>query len=1373
MHSGFRSRGVGPILGQCNISLLALFTFFMLIVSIPSSAQTNRGGISGTVFDAKGAVVSGANVVITNIGTNQRIELKTSNTGSYSASNLDPVTYRVEVEASGFAKAVIEAVKVDTATVINRNVNLRPGTVNTTVTVEEHAPLLNVESGTTAQTITERQMQDLPLVNRSVLDLALTTPNVNGVAGSEDPGVTSNFPVPGFNLSVNGGRPGSTILLADGVNNTGVGIAREIVSFTPETVQEFTVQTSAYSAEFGSTGGGVINVTTKSGTNRLSGTALWYTRNPATNAKTWTAGSQHPANNLRYNQFSATVGGPVVLPKIYNGRDKTFFFFAAEPRYRRDFLVVDTLLPDAAMRSGDFSNIVRTSSGWLPASVASQFGLTAVGPSTIYQQFILVNGQMKPASSINPFPGNVIPQNMLDPTAVKALQFMPPAGSYFLDPNGNVKNYVVNRFVKQDEVRYTARVDHTLTSKDNLNVRYTYVPAVGTKGFGSDVNGNSASYSFAQQAVIGETHLFSPTLLNDLRLNYTRGTFSDDYSPEFSVASGRNLATELGLPSLTHGGMPLFLFNTDGNGYDAFTNIGSAASTNNYNVEERYNIVDIVSLTRGSMNWKFGVDLTHSLLNVIPFFGASGGRWDFRVAQTSAQFGSTSTSNGGNSFASYLLGIPNVILQRPVLIPYYYRWNAAAAFIQNDWKVRPNLTLNLGLRYSLQLPRTEKNNLQGEFLPQLAQSFPLSTPITLPGSTQPITSILVPPFGYAGRGGRSHYLVPIERFDFEPRFGFAWNPHVFGTSNLVVRGGYGISHAPITGNNRLPNPDFGATNTVSTTNAGSTGGVDPTSALRLSSNPPALNPSLTPAQALNIPASGLVYLGGLAIPGFSVSENTHIPYVQNWNLSLSYELTRNMVIEGAYVGAKGTHLYLPLININPRDFNLIQGINGTITAVSQIPGEPQNSTTRTTPVTPDTTLPDPLGRKDLLGNTLSIPIGSLASVYGGFNALNSFFNGGGDSIRHAVYVSVLRRVGTGLIVTGNYTYGRSIDDASDASPDKFVLSTGVTSGGHVTFGAPLSSDRGESSFDIPHAISATYIYDLPFGRGRRFLKDAWAPLRFIAGNWTTSGVFRLQSEYPFLPVIQDANGLSGSVTHTIRPDVVSGVPLINPNYNRNCVTVNTCEPFVNPAAFMRPVKGQLGDASRTLAIRGPMNRFFDASVQKDFPLPGPEGRRKIQFRVDLLNAFNHPNFQVTSGTLVNGSASNDFMSAPNEGTTTVTINSSGQAQGTFVPISASEYDTWAKFNNQPLSNTQAGAAQLSAIQNMVNSTHSSTSPLPVDFFHIPVPQGFATANANSFDIRTLNGFKLYRSRQAYGMGFGQLRELGQPRYIQFGLKVYF
>jgi hypothetical protein len=1338
----------------CIIVVFANFTF----------AQSNTGSLRGTVFDSHGAVVPEATVTVTNIGTNQAAHLTTSATGSYTAANLDPVLYRVEVEAPGFKKAVVGNVKVDTASTATVNVTLQPGAVESEVRVNAESPLLNVESGATGQTITERQLVDIPLVNRSVLDLALTTPNVNGVAGSEDPAVVTTVPVPGFNLSVNGGRPGSTMLLADGVNNTGVGLARAIVSFSPETVQEFTVQTSAYSAEFGTTGGGVINVTTKSGTNQVSGTALWYSRNPATNAKVWTPGSLRPANNLRSDQVSFTVGGPVVLPKLYNGRDRTFFFFAVEPRSRRDFVVTSTLLPTDAMRGGDFSGIVRTSSGWLPTAVAQQFGLSAVGPSTIFQQVNLVGNQLKPTTSIQSFPNNIIPQNMLDPTALKALAFMPPAGNYFLDSNGRVKNFVVNRFVNQDEVRYTTRIDHTLTQANKINFRYTLVPGVGTKGFGSDINGNNASYSYSQQAVLADTHVFSPRLMNDIRLNYTRGTFSDDYSPEFAVKTGRNLSTDLGLPSLTKGGMPLFLLNTDSNGYDAFTNIGSAGSTNNYNVEERYNILDTVYLTHGAMTWKVGANLTHSLLNVIPFFGASGGRWDFRVTQTSSAFGSTNVANGGNSFASYLLGVPNVILQRPVLIPYYYRWNEGALFIQNDWKVRPNLTLNMGVRYSLQLPRTEKNNLQGTFVPQLAQSFPLTTPITLPGG-QVISSILVPPFQYAGRGGASKYLVPIERYDFEPRFGFAWSPNWIGGNRFVIRGGYGLSHAPITGNNRLPNPDFGGTNNVSTTTTGSSGAVDTTSAVRLSSNPPALNLALTPATALKIPDNGLIYQQSLAIPGFAVASNSgHIPYVQNWNLSLSYELFRNTIVEAAYVGAKGTHLYMPLINDNPRDFGLIQAMEAGVAFPAGVTG------TAVAAVTPDSNITDPLGRRDVLGNVISIPIGSLASQFPGFNTLFTYFNAGADSIRHATYVSVLRRTNKGLTFTANYTFGKSIDDASDASPDKNVLTTGVTNGGQVTFGVPVSTDRAVSSYDIRHAFSATYLYDLPFGRGMTFLDGASSPIQALVGNWTISGVFRLQSEYPFLPVIADANGLASTLTHTIRPDVVPGVPLVNPLYRRDCIVVATCEPYINPAAFMRPVKGQLGDAGRTLDIRGPMQRYFDASIQKSFPFPfgwSADGKRRVQFRVDMLNAFNHPNFQVTSGTL---SAANDFMGAPNEGT--ITLNTTTGVK-TFTPITNAEYDTWATFNGQPLSTTTAGAQQLAAIRQTVNGQRLSSGALPTDFFHVPVPQGFATKDPNSFDITSLNGFKLYRLRQAYGTGFGQLRELGLPRYIQFGLKIYF
>ncbi len=671
-------------------------------------AQTNKGGISGTVADANGAAVPGAKVVITNLGTKQTVTLTTSERGVFSATSLEPVAYSVVVEANGFKKAAISSLKVDTATIASANIVLETGSVSEQVTVVGEAALINSESGTTGQTITERQIRDIPLNNRSVLDLAVTVANVSGDAGSEDPGVSGDQPVPGFNLNLNGGRSGSTAILADGVNNTGVGIARAVVSFTPETVQEFTVQTSAFSAEFGTTGGGVINVTTKSGTNNLHGVALWYSRNPKFNATPFTiSNAPRPHNNLRSNQLSFTVGGPIVLPRLgeggkvfYNGKNKSFFFFAYEPRWRKDFVTSSALVPTPAELTGDFRNLVRTNSGYLPAAVATRFNQTSIGNANIYQQFVLSGGRLIPIAlaagnqycqfgdprrilvpqvvsgvtiqtpqcnaTINAAANpalNIIPAAFIDPIGPKILAFMPPAGDYFLDGNV-VRNYFLQRFVKQNETRYTLRLDHSFTDRTKANFRYTVTPAIGIRGSGNDVNGNSGVFSDARQFLLAFNTLFTPTLVNDLRLNYTRGNFSEDYSPEFSIKSGRSLAGELGLPHLTSGGIPLFFIARDNNYTGA--DIGSAASTNNFNVEQRYNISDIVYWTRGNKTWKFGVDLNDARLTVTPFFAASGGRWDFRVVNTSNNR-STSVNNGGNTVASALLGVPNSVDLRPLL----------------------------------------------------------------------------------------------------------------------------------------------------------------------------------------------------------------------------------------------------------------------------------------------------------------------------------------------------------------------------------------------------------------------------------------------------------------------------------------------------------------------------------------------------------------------------------------------------------------------------------------------------------------------------------------------------------------------------------
>ena len=1439
--------------GRRRFMRLAQITLFIIAFCLVSFGQTNKGSITGTVTDTGGAVVKGATVTITNVGTNKSVVLTTSDEGSYTASTLDPSVYNVKVESPNFKTSLVQKVKVDTASVATVNVVLSVGSVSEQVTITADTQMVNSESGTISQTITERQLRDLPLNNRSVLDLAVTMPNVSGDAGSEDVDAVSNQPVPGFNLSVNGGRPGSTSMLADGVNNTGIGIARSIVSFTPETVQEFSVQSSAYSAEYGTTGGGVINITTKSGTNQFSGTALWYTRNPKTNAAPWRQGTApRPPNNLRTNQVSFTVGGPIYLPKFgedgkpyYSGKNKSFFFFAYEPRWRTDFVSTNGLLPTDAERSGNFRGLVRTSSGFLPAAVAAQFGQTSVGQTGIFQQFSIgPGGRLIPivlttgfgycqfgSNNVtmvqNPLPLyggvfqpqcsaiqvasqteannpnlNIIPSSFIDPISMKVLPIMDQPGSYFLD-NAVVRNFFQTRSVLQNETRYTLRLDHNITDNMKANFRYTKTPAVGIKGAGGEINGNTGTYSDAKQYLVTINNVFSSSLVNDLRLNYTRGNFSEDFSPQFSIKTGRNYSSELGLTSLTTGGMPLFLLSTD-NGY-VTADLAAGASTNNFNVEQRKNISDTLYWTHGNQAWKFGTDLSRAQLQVIPFFAASGGRWNFRTVNTSNNR-STGLANGGNDLASFLIGVPNSQDFRPALFTYNYQWDSYAFFAQDDWKIKPNLTLNLGVRYSLQLPRTEANNQQGVFRPDLAQTQTLTDTqrraiATASGvqTTDPIPSYVptaaqIIPFAFAGRGGRSRYIVPVDKKGFEPRLGFAWSPKmkIFGWDlekrSFVVRGGFGVSHFPITGNNRSANPDFGGFNTASTLGPtaaspnASTGGVDNTSPIRFTGNN-ALQGSSTPLDTLlGTDANGLVFLSSLAIPGVAVDFTDptvgKVPYSENWNLAIQFEPFRNSTIEIAYVGNRGVHLYTPQVNISNRDYSTIS----ILTANN---------------INPATNVTDPLGRRTLLGAAQSVSIASLYSTYLGFDPLNKFFNAQSSSIRHAAYIDFRRRIGRGLNLTANYTFAKSMDDSSDASPDVRVLTTGSVRG-QISLGGTLKNDRGLSSFDVKHAFNSTFTYDLPFGKGRHFFKDAPWYVNGPLGGWTVTGIFRVIGGNPYQPFLTDANALGSNLfNRVVRPDIVPGVPLKNPLWNPSCRTGSGgggngggCEPYLNPAAFMRPVKGQLGNAPRSLTIRAPFKQYLDLSVQKDFPMPfiGKEGKRRINFRVDALNVLNHPAFAwnnlgntpIGMGSLPTEFSGNECISDPSIVNLTAGCPTVLTQQRSSV-ISTTEYDAWATFNGRPLSSTPAGAALLGSIRANADALRlppragQTSGAMPDAFFHVQLPQGFGSANSLSYDITTLPGFKLYRLRQNYDGNFGTLTtaSASNGRYIQFGIRLIF
>ncbi|MEO7143526.1 MAG: hypothetical protein ABI165_08490, partial [Bryobacteraceae bacterium] len=905
--------------------------------------------------------------------------------------------------------------------------------------------------------------------------------------------------------------------------------------------------------------------------------------------------------------------------------------------------------------------------------------------------------------------------------------------------NGKISNIYAPRLLSQNETRYTVRVDQVISDRNRLYGRFTTTPIVKIQGTPLSPTSNGAVYSWGMQAMLADTHTFTPTLYNDLRLNYTRGRFSNTIDPQFDPSTGANLNSVFGLPNITKGGLPsfnaLFPGSSLGGGGSTATGIGGAGSSNVDDREERYGITDIVYKVRGSMSFKFGVDLSHSLQNVTPLYGAFGGIYNFSSIQTNST--GTSTGTGGSSWASFLLGVVNGnVTVRNVEIPYYYRWNAGAAFIQDDWKVKPNLTLNLGLRYSLELPRTEKYNHQGVFRPDLAQTVAIPGGLPLQDGTT-LASAQVVPFAFSGIGGNSPYLTPPQYRDFEPRFGFAWSPALLQSRHLVLRGGWGMSHAPISGFTQLPQPDFGATSGLASTAPSQT--ANPANVLRLGENPPVITPVAPNTQTYGPqgpPSSGLTYTNGLyyqqAFGGFAVSQNYHTPYVNNWNFTASWEATHNTVVEAGYTGSMGIHLFMGQEDLNPKDSNLLTAqLSQNLSSTG--------------------TVNDPLGRVNpITGKVLAVQNGTLGSPYLGFSSLYLWYDAAGNSIRHAGYFNVVHRAGTGLTFNANYTYSKSIDDASSAGGDKNVLSAvNGQVAGQVVYGGTRALDRSVSTYDQRHVIHGSAIYDLPFGRGRRFLNRAWKPVDFLAGGWTVTGLARLNSGFPFVDYLSDSNQL-GDQTHSARPNITPGVPLVNPLYNRNCPVGTGCQPYVNPSAFSRPALGGLGNAPRTFdQLRGPWAQALDLSLQKNFRLGE---KRRLQFRVDALNALNHPIFTVYP----NNAGGADFMGAPSTAT-----------------LTTSAYNIWAAANKQPLASTPAGAAIYNGVVSMVNAQKSAGGGLPANFYAMPLPANFYGKAPASYDITTLQGYKDYQSRTAYGTNFGTLYNSSLPRYIQFGVKLYF
>jgi hypothetical protein len=1398
-------------------------------------AQTNRGGISGTVTDPNGGGIPGAKVTVTNAGTNQATTLTTSDEGNFNAAQLEPVLYNISVEAAGFKKTVINNVKVDTSTVSTVTIKLELGTIENTVTITADDITINAENGTVGQTITERQVTDIPLNERNVLNLLPTLPNISGEVGSDIAYATNedppNVPAPGSGLSVGGGRPGQTNFLADGVSNTGASTGRAMTSFTPDTVQELNVQTSAFSAEYGQSLGGIVNITTKSGTNKFHGTAYYFKKDPRWAANPYSIISNpalRPVARTRQTEYGFTVGGPIYLPSfgeggptIYNGKDRSFFFFAYEPRQTIDTATQYFLFPTANMRAGNFSNTVlinglpvdRTQ---LNALVASGVPAPVTTDSTIYQQFVLSGNQLircpfpgasttvyptpvpgcpgiigtGATATFTPFAGNILPSSFFDPVAVDLLKYVPlPTSDLFVAPNGSIANWAGNRSAVSDDNRFQFRLDHQITANNKIFGRYSHIPIQSNRYVTvpageyeplDQVNSLVADRQAVDQYLISDTHIFTSTLVNELRLGFTKGNFSRVNPPRWQT---EGFAQIYGLPSITEANLPTFVGLTNGFpiGNQRLTLLGNE-------VDSSYQISDTMTWIRGNQSWKFGVDLRQRRLKTEPIGRAAGGQYDFSSNATNSRGLAGGTQNGGNALAGFLMGVTSNYQYRPAVMAYYYQWGNYAAFVQNDWKVTPNLTLNLGLRYALNTPRTEKYDRQGNFMIDEAFDVTLTdaqrrTLATRYGylTTEPIgsdvpTSTKVVPFGFSGRGGRSRYLLPIDWNGWEPRFGFAYVPkwgfieNIFGEGKLVLRGGYGLTHSSLNGLGSAPSPDFvgnAAANVRSdqvpnsVANQQGTGQCNTSFTVRLSSNPPCIN-ALSVDQIMgSIPQDGIVRDTNTLFrfgPTFIVSPNFKVPRSETWNLTAAWEIKRGTVLELSYTGNRGSNLFLSGRNLNAPPIERLNAIldRGNVPYTNIITSN----------------VSDILGRTNVAGSAQNVLQFTQYGDYSGFNPLLELFDSSGYSIRHAGSAYLKSRLTKGLSITAAYTWAKSIDVGSDAGSTAAPNIFAARSEGYYRYGRPLEEDRAVSLFDVPHTFAATFVWDLPVGKGGHFFKNAGYFSNMLLGGWTLSGTARITSGYPFAAFYGGGNGFDIASSYNNRFDINPdpNISFYNPRYSESCPTGQTCEPYFNPAKFIFPAFGTLGNSPRSLGnIRGPVQEYFDLSLQKNFYPFGKDNSKRFQIRVDAINVLNHPNYLMNST-----GGFNNFLAARGTNPSAIVNYSSA--------ITSAEYDAWvaADPTRANLARSADGGATFNQVVALFNNNRRTNSAgqvinlLPDNFFSIPIPEGIATRTLNSFDIRTLEGFKQYRIKQVLNTQFGTLTTRDQDaRKLQLTLKFFF
>jgi hypothetical protein len=1053
----------------------ALFLSGLLMSPCTALAQQETATITGSVRDASGARVSKATVTITNVETNVSTKTETDERGFYVVPSLRPGEYSIAAETAGFPKTVRTGVRLQVAQVALIDVTLQTGQVTETVEVVGASPLLDTQTSSRGSVIDQKKIVDLPLNGRDYNQLALLSP---GVLPGTPRLASVNFK--GV-LNVNGNRTFNNVFLLDGVDNISYsnsfrGENVQLVQPSIEALQEFKIQTNAYSAEFGRSSGAVVNATIKSGTNSVRGSVYNFLRNDALDANNFFSNAlEAPKPKRERNQFGVATGGPVV-------RNKTFWFGDYEGLRDLEGIPRTRQVPTAAEKAGLFSSAV-------------------VDPFAAGRPEFGRNGQGQ----------WVMPRERWDPVGAAIVALIP-------DPNVPGSTIYASTPVtdtRQDQ--FDARIDHVFTSNVTFFGRYSFVDTLTFRpaplpglAEGSFNDAFGANDNRSQGLALGLTWIVSPNLVGDVRFGYARGDYYT--SPPNSGVDG---PAEIGLRNVPSdpaimGGVP----KVNITGFDA---VGRHTSTPQFQTPRSYNPRATFSWNRGAHLLKFGAEFLH-VQTRINDLNATIGRMNFEGRFTNRGVG------------DLLLGLPSqlaltsyTVMDQGQDMQFY--------FVQDDFRVTPKLTANIGLRYEYATPPRERDNTFANFDPETGTMIFASD-----GST----------FERA--------LIHPDRNNFAPRLGFAYNP----TSRWVVRGGYGVffTHTVRQGREGLLgfNPPYLVDNLLQT---GVTGAAAVASA--------------APFRLVDGYPSGLLDPNSLSptVGRRAQDANQRTPYIQQYNIGVQYELMPDVVLDVAYVGNKGTKLN-GFRNLNQR-------------AVITNPDGSQSAGAR--------------------------PYPAFGDIQWMENRVSSTYN--------SLQMRLEKRFTRGLSAMLSYTLGEALTGAPDhisTSGGGAGIDTGVFR--EPQDGNNLRAERGPAEFDVRHRFVASYIWELPFGRGRAIGNDWNTAMDLVFGGWQLTGIHVLQSGLALTATLGGSTVLNLGGERRARPNLVGDPEL--PESERTVARWFNTDAF---AAFS-PSPQAFGNAGVGI-MRGPGLANFDFTLAKNFPLGD---RRTIQFRTEFFNAFNHANF---------------------------------------------------------------------------------------------------------------------------------------------------